>query len=517
MRYGFSLLTLILLPTISHAQLDPARFDAFVRKEMRHWTLPGIAVAVTKSDRLLYAKGYGLRDVQRKLPVTPRTLFAIGSTTKAFTAVLLGMLVDEKKLQWDTPVRHYLPEFVLSDRFLSARITPRDLLTHRSGLPRHDLVWYGRRDLTRKALIQRLRYLPKSADLRVKWQYNNLMFTVAGYLAGRVTDSTWETLVTRRVLRPLGMTDVTLSVGHSTHTPDHAQPYGAVDPKTGRRERLPFRNIDLVGPAGSINASVIDMAKWLRFLLAQGKVKGRQLLKPATLKTILAPQMVMPNIFAYLSKRPGMEHRLSCCTYAMGWISISYRGRRLLIHGGGIDGFSAFVGIVPESGVGAVVLTNGGELAGWGAQIVFFRALDRALGLSPLPFDGAYRWLEGQRAKKLRAMKKALVAKLAGAKKQPQKAPLSAYCGRFQHPAYGWLAISNGRNEELLANYRGLFTGVLSHVGKEHWLLRGESIFLRYQPLKLEFVTDQGRVTSVRLTLEPAVKPLLFQRDHPGN
>ena len=161
-------------------------FDAFVESALKDWKVPGVAVAIVKDGGVVLSKGYGLRDVKRHLPVTPETLFAIGSATKAFTVMSLGVLVDDGKISWDTPVKTYLPTFKLEDPFASDRMTPKDLVTHRSGLPRHDLVWYNA-PLSRKEIFDRLQYLEPNVDFRYKFQYQNLMFLTAGYLAGEVS------------------------------------------------------------------------------------------------------------------------------------------------------------------------------------------------------------------------------------------------------------------------------------------------------------------------------------------
>jgi len=187
--------------------------------------VPGLALAVVKNKEAIFLKGYGLRDVENKLPMTPDTLLAIGSTTKAFTTFALARLVDEGKMSWDEPVRSYIPWFKLSDPVISERITPRDLVTHRSGLPRHDLLWYNNYRASREELVRRLAYLQFTADLRERFQYNNLMFLTAGYLLEVLSGKPWEDSVRELVLEPLGMTRTNFSVAVSQQDKDYAQPY----------------------------------------------------------------------------------------------------------------------------------------------------------------------------------------------------------------------------------------------------------------------------------------------------
>src|SRR6185436_12651487 len=202
-----------------------AGFDIFVEQAMKDWKVPGLALAVVKDGQIVYAKGYGYRDVKNGLKVTPETLFAIGSCSKAFTAAAIGILVDEGKLEWDKPVKTYLPDFMLWDEYASAHLTVRDLLTHQSGLPRHDLMWYGS-PLSRQEIFERLRYLEPSAPLHAKYQYNNLMFMTAGLLLERVAGLTWEEFVRQRIFAPLGMKNSNTSVVDAQKAADYSLPYG---------------------------------------------------------------------------------------------------------------------------------------------------------------------------------------------------------------------------------------------------------------------------------------------------
>jgi CubicO group peptidase (beta-lactamase class C family) len=178
--------------TVTSAKQALVGFDSFLEEAIKAWEVPGLAIAIVKNGEVIMTQGFGLRDVAHKLPVTPKTLFAIGSCTKAFTTFVMGTLVDEGKLDWDTPVRTYIPELQLHDRVATELLTPRDLVTHRSGLPRHDMVWYNAK-LSRKEVVGRLPYLEPTATIRNKFQYNNIMYMTAGYLVDRLTGGTWKT------------------------------------------------------------------------------------------------------------------------------------------------------------------------------------------------------------------------------------------------------------------------------------------------------------------------------------
>src|SRR5580658_8495174 len=232
------LILLIACAAIAAAQkLDG--FDAFANKELRDWKCDGFAIAIVQDGKVILSKGYGLRDVKKNLPVTDKTLFAIGSATKSFTVTSLGVLVDQGKLDWDKPVRDYLPDFRLWDQFATERMTPRDLVTHRSGLPRHDLMWYNS-PFTRQELFDRLRYLEPNKDFRTTFQYQNLMFMTAGYLAGHVAGTTWQQLVRKSIFEPLGMSGSNFSVNDMQKSADFSLPYTVVNDTV---VDMPFRNI----------------------------------------------------------------------------------------------------------------------------------------------------------------------------------------------------------------------------------------------------------------------------------
>jgi CubicO group peptidase (beta-lactamase class C family) len=270
-------------------------FDKFVNKQMDEWKVPGLAICILKDGKLIFSEGFGFRDIEKELPVTSNTLFAIGSCTKAFTATAMGILVDEGKLDWDTPVQTYLPQFRLDDTFASERMTPRDLVCHRSGLPRHDMVWYNS-EASREELLNRLQYLKPSKDFRTTYQYQNLMFLTAGYMVGKITGTGWEKFIRTRLFDPLGMTDSNLSVELSKNSSDFAFPYIK---KNGASIKIPFRNIDTMGPAGSINSSVTDMANWLLLNLSKGKIGDQQIISENSLLEIHSPQMISSNKLRY--------------------------------------------------------------------------------------------------------------------------------------------------------------------------------------------------------------------------
>lgn len=299
-------------------------FDAFVGRVLRDWEVPGAGVAVVQGTDVLFARGFGLRDVERNLTVDEGTLFPIASCTKAFTTASMSVLVDEGRLDWDTPVREYLPWFTLRDPVVSERITPRDLVTHRSGLPRHDLVWYGRR-AAREELVRRMRHLEPSKDLRTTYQYNNLMYTAAGYLVGTIAGEAWESFARTRLLEPLDMKRTTFSVSTLAEDPNASLGYAEKDDTV---KQVPFRNLDAICPAGGINSCVAELSRWVIAHLNGGRLGERLVLSEAQLAEMHAGHMVMPETDKYPELPP-------LAAYGLGWRVRPYRGHVTISHTGG--------------------------------------------------------------------------------------------------------------------------------------------------------------------------------------
>lgn len=466
--------------------------DGFVEQVMKDWHVPGLAVAIVKDGRVVYAKGFGYRDVKKGLKVTPDTLFAIGSCSKAFTTAAMAILAGEGKLDWDKSVRDYLPDFRLYDAYATSQMRPRDLVTHQSGLPRHDLVWYGS-PLSRKEMFDRVRYLEPSKPLHAKYQYNNLMFMTAGVLIERISGSTWEEFVRRRILDPLGMKTSTFSVTDSQKTPDFSLPY---QEENGQVKEIPFRNIDAIGPAGSINSSVNEMTRWLLMQLGKGKFEGRQIIPEKSLAEVHTPQIVAGGDLKY--------DESFYSSYAMGWGVTSYRGHPALAHSGGIDGFTSAVRFLPKDQLGVVVLTNSSSPA---SGLIASTAVDRVLGLSEAPW--AQRAL-ADAAKGKEAQAKAKAEDEAKRKKDaPPTHKLKDYTGQFEHPAYQTLTISQ-EGEQLKFDLHGLI-GDLKHYHYD--IFQGAEGPAGLEGAKLTFLVSRaGEIDSVAIALEPTVKEIIFTR-----
>jgi CubicO group peptidase (beta-lactamase class C family) len=473
-----------------------AGFDRWVDSALAAWQVVGAGVGIIVDGQVVYARGHGLRDRDKALPVTPQTLFAIGSASKAFTVFALGTLVDQGKVDWDAPVANYLPGFRMYDPDATAHLSVRDLVTHRSGLPRHDLVWYNNTTVSRDELVRRLRYLPPNKGLRETFQYNNLMFVTAGYLVGKLMGTPWEDAIRALVFRPLGMSASNFSVAESQRATDFSQPY---EVRHDTIRQIPFRDISLVGPAGSINSSVDDMLRWVRMQLSDGTMDGRRIIQRATLDDMHTSHMAIRAL-------PDQKE-FGAQAYGMGWFLTSYRGHYRVEHGGNIDGFSALVTLYPQDGIGIVVLSNqnGSALPG----LVAVHAADRIFGppLRNWNAEALARRKAGE-AQQREAEKKVESVRVTGTK---HSHALADYAGEYVDPGYGTLTVSldSGR---LVTVFNSIRTTVEQwHYDVFNGLRNPQDA--TFEGMKYNFTANvRGDVDAVAAVFEPTEDAIVFRR-----
>ncbi|WP_028401656.1 serine hydrolase [Ectobacillus panaciterrae] len=397
---------------------------------MKNLNVPGAAVAIIKDGEVILSEGFGYRDTENKKPVTPNTLFAIGSATKSFGTLSLSLLTQQQKFNWDTPVQTYIPTFSLHDPLVSSQITARDLASHRSGVSRHDLLWYVS-SLSRKDVVEKIRYLELGAPFRTTFLYNNLMYATISYIVEQITHQTWEQYVTEHILQPLHMEHTNFSVITSREADNHALPYIEKD---GNIAEVPFRNIDIVGAAGCINSNIEDMTKWVLFHLNQGKVGEHELIAPNMLQQMYTPYIPIPD--GGILSTP--ESILNC--YGLGWFVSAYRGYKIVHHGGNIDGFSALVSFIPQENMGLVILTNSGSTLL--PSYLAYQIYDELLGLDAI--DWHKRAVED--TAKFKEMMKELNKPLPQVKETTLTHELKDYTGVFEHPAYGKIEVYKQNN-----------------------------------------------------------------------
>jgi len=313
-----------------------------ITAKQKEYGIPGISLVIVKDDQIIYLKGLGYKDFENKVTVTPDTQFAIGSATKAFTALTVLMAQDEGKLSIDDSPKKYLPYFHMYDPDTDKNIKLRDLMSHSSGLNRTDLAMITGK-LNRQELIEVAGQAKPTAKLHEKFQYQNIMFVAAGEAAATAEKSTWDKLVSTRIFAPLGMKNSTLNIAQMEKAKDRSFGYN-FNFDTKETERLPYREISAVAPAGSINSSARDMAEWLRFVLNGGSVGGEHLVSETGYNEWLSPQMkITPD---------------GKVSYGFGWFLQDWHGLKVVQHGGNIDGFNSMVAMIPEKKLGFVLLTN---------------------------------------------------------------------------------------------------------------------------------------------------------------
>lgn len=426
-----------------------ADFDAYVARTMREWKVPGVAIAVVRDDSIVFAKGYGVRELGKPEPVTPRTLFAIGSATKAFTATLVAMLVSEGKLRWDDPVTRYLPWFQLSDPYVTRELTLRDVLTHRSGLGRSgDLLWYAT-TMPRDTILWRLRFIDKQWEFRSRFEYSNLGYLTAGEVAAHATGKTWDTLLHDRIFAPLGMTATSTSISALRGVADVATNHIEIHDTL---QIVPYRNLDNIGPAGSINSNVLDLARWIRFQLDSGRVDGRPLVDATILDETHQQQMPLSRIT--LERRYPAGHFIS---YGMGWFLSDYRDHKLVEHSGAIEGMTGEVALLPDEKLGVVVLTNAAALDV--PYALMFRVLDGYLREPPRDWSG--EWLARRDEQRKRSVDRAAKTKAPERGATTPSLALAQYAGTYSDSAFGQATVRL-ENGELELRY-GKMTAALEH------------------------------------------------------
>lgn len=432
------------------AKSSLAGFDQYVTKAMQDWKVPGLAIAVVKNDSIVLMKGYGTRTMGTAQPVDEHTLFAIGSSSKAFTSTLVAMMVDQGKMHWDDAATTYLPGFQMYDPYVTRELTIRDLLTHRSGLARGDLMWYAT-DYNRDEVLRRVRFLKPSWSMRARFGYQNIMYLAAGQAAAHAAGTSWDKLVRERIFTPLGMTETNTSVRDLAGKSNVATPHMDVNDTL---MVVPWHNIDNIGPAGSINSNVSDMIKWVRFQLAQGSVNGKSLVSAGALGETHTAQMTIP-VSADARQANPYTHLEE---YGMGWFLQDYRGRELDQHGGNIDGMSAMVALMPEEKLGLVILTNanGSPVP----TIAMYRVIDALLNEPARDWNATFlKQFEKVRAQAKEAEQKQLAQRAVGTK---PSLSLDKYVGVYSDSMYGDanVRLANG---VLKMSYGTAFDGELEH------------------------------------------------------
>mgnify|MGYP005811221047 CR=1 FL=1 len=467
------------------------------------WKAAGFAVAVVEKDKVVYAKGFGFRDYEKKLPVTPNTLFAIGSCSKAFTSGLLGILREQSKIDFDDSPQKYLPGFRFYNDAMNDNIIVKDLMSHRTGLPRHDYSWYLFPTQDRDSLVERIQHQEPFTGVRQKWYYNNFMFLLQGVIAEKITGKSWEDNIREHFFAPLKMSTSNVSIAELEKSSEPALGY---EVRNDRIEKMKYYDIAAMAPAGSINSSVNEMSIWLRTWIHGGKFEGKQILPASYTREAISSQSIVNEGL------PSSEHPdLHNATYGYGWSLSSYKGHYRVEHGGNIDGFSASTSFYPSDSVGIVVLVNqnGSPVPAIVRNIIS----DRMLKVARTNWN---KEIKDRRDKNEKEQAEARKVKEDNSIKGTHPShPITDYTGRFEGKGYGKFNITL-RNDSLYAVFK-LEKVWLRHrhydVFDAFPVKHGKADTTNMLDTKLNFNTnDMGEISSVSIKLEPTLDALIFIR-----
>lgn len=410
--------------------------DAYITKGVRDWQIPGLSVTVVRNDSVLLAKGYGVRRLGAAGAVDAQTQFGIMSTTKAFTALAMAMLVDEGKVAWTDPITKHLPEFQFRDPFLTREATVQDLLTHNIGMGNADLMW-ARGDLSREEILRRVRYLPTAYSLRSGFIYQNVMYGAAGELIARVSGMSWDDFIRTRIFAPLGMTQsyTTYATMHASSGSNQSEPHFKIRDTI---RVIADETVDVLPAAGSIWSNATDMGKWVKFLLDSGRVGGRRLVSEAGYRALLAPRAFVGASEFYPTARLTRPHWM---TYGLGWFEQDFRGRFLAFHTGSLDGRTAMVGMLPDARTGVFIAGNLDHAEF--RHALMLQVMDMFAGTNGgTPRDWSAEFLTlyaGLRADGEKAVAEAEGKRVTGTK---PSLSLASYAGSYAHPAWGTLVVT---------------------------------------------------------------------------
>jgi CubicO group peptidase (beta-lactamase class C family) len=471
----------------------PPDLDQWVARAMKTFDVPGIGLAIVKDDGVVLAKGYGVRKLGEPAPVDGRTLFGIASNTKAFTATALGLLVEEHKIEWDAPVVRYLPAFAMWEPFVTHELTVRDLLVHRSGLGlgAGDLLWWPESTYDRKEIARRLRYIQPATSFRSAYAYDNVLYLVAGELIETISGQTWENFVSSRILAKVGMTGTNVRHSAASAGGNVAATHARIDGTV--RPIAPFES-DNTNPAGGINSSAEDMAKWLRVQLSGGMLAdGSRLFSAETARQLTS--IVTPIPFGGPPPELPML-QVNFQGYALGFGIRDYRGHKVVNHTGGLPGYVSRVAMIPDLNVGVAVLTN--QESGGAFDSIAFHVLDHYLGAP------AFDWIDGFKRFEARSEAAAAAAeRAAGAARDASSKPslpLSKYAGTYRDAWYGDIAIGEEEGRLVMRfSHTPLLVGNLEHWQHDTFIAKWRDRELRADAYVTFALNPDGSIDQVKM------------------
>jgi CubicO group peptidase (beta-lactamase class C family) len=489
MRKFFIAIALLATTTIGLCQSNPFTsklplIDKYIDSFMKEWNIPGLAIGIVYKDQLIYARGFGYRDVENKLPVDSKTIFPIASNSKLFTSTAACMLAIEGKLNLDKPVRNYMPSLSFNNDELNAKVTLRDMLSHRTGLPRYDGIWVAS-PYTRKETIDKVVYMKPQLGFREGYIYNNMMFASVGAVMENVTGSSWEEIIKSRIFQPLQMNASCFTNEDMMRQGNFAYPYFEADSTSPLHRLTFFAQSAALGPAGIIKSNIEDMSHWMMAQLNDGTYKGEKAIPEAAIKQTLIPN----NIGDKESKYEELSNPLYC----LGRIIQTYKGFKIYTHTGSIDGIYSNLSFVPGKNI-AVFMVHNSVPAGSVRPIMAFPVIDRLLGLDQTRWSERYK--KDYLAEKASSKKAKDSINATQVKNTHPSHALEAYTGKYSNPVYGDILI-NLEKEQLTLSFRTI-QSVLHHFHYDYFYTDEETT--GKPSFRLNFTTNnKGEINSISM------------------
>ena len=473
----------------------------FARQQMKQWGAVGCAIGVVRDDRVIYAKGFGVADARLGNRVNTNTRFHINSMTKPFTATATAILVDDGIIEWDKPIKYYIPDFRMHDPVATEHATMRDLLTHRTGLPPHYCSLFSSQS-TEAPILERMAYLEPFTEFRSKFRYTNITYAAVGEIIERLTGKSWEDFVESRIFRPLGMNDSTFATRLAKDAENVA--VGHVKEKEAFLPWTRGKGVDLAScyaskrGAAAIVSTVHDMCHWLRYQMRPESFGDTGILRPATLRELHSAQVVAVSI--------DNNRDLGDASYSVGWMLQPYRGRRRVYHGGGGRGFTSDAAFLPYESIGVVMLCN--SSAPHVGKILEFNIYDRLLGLEPIPWNERFARMVFFAAEKAKASGKP--SQLPRSNAAPPPRPIEDYAGEYFHAGYGWLSVAANKGR-LKILYNGMAFRA-RHLRDDVFEIRGchEEEVVREAVFG---VNKSGAASTVSIQFERLAPEIVFERE----
>lgn len=474
----------------------------YVEKELKIHELPGMTIGVIEDGKTVLAEGYGTADITSERKPDSQSLFGIASCTKSFTAAIIAMLVDRGELKYDTPIIDYLPDFRMYDDYTTKACTLRDMLNHRTGLPGHDALYTD--EIDRAELFRRIRYVEPNVPIRTETQYNNVIYTLIGHIAERVTGREWDDLVREWLFEPLGMTNSNTTIQELRASGNIAEPHWRME--DGEIRKIENWCVSPGEPCAAINSCIDDMLKWLQFHLNMGEWNGKQLISRENMQEMHKWAVPFPMWSVKIDEIPPIQG------YGMGWIQDYYRGNDLVYHVGEIEGYCSMMCFLPKRNIGVMIMINNHNSAALIEQSILYTILDNILGL-----EKTRNWSEFFSAQKGKWGGFYLDENIDLMTDKPVEgtAPshdLDEYTGEYRNAGYGKIIISRDGN-----NLKALFRGMeqpMSHYHYDVFKMPGIKMDTLLVTAPVSFYTDayDGSIDRFDVPFEPSVAPVMFKR-----